>query len=190
VTVLIKLGSSRPIFFRRRRVVCFKLQSMRVDADSDSHRRHTQELIRSQTPMVKLDARRDPWLVPFGSLLRVSGLHELTQLINVLRGRNEPGRTASMYPLRVLGLRTVALAAVRRRVGTERQVSGKNRTTFDQMVRPDIEYSRLQSLWLDLEIIVKTIPALGQVLRFARRARSNYCHEADNVQKSVESFSL
>src|SRR5436189_2343834 len=69
--LLIKLGSPGPIFFRQRRVgykgcefVCYKFRSMRVDAEADSHRRHTQELIRSQTPMVKLDAHTDPRLVP------------------------------------------------------------------------------------------------------------------------------
>ena len=91
--LLIKLGSPGPTLFRQRRVgfkgrefVCYKFRTMRVDAEADSHRRHTQELIRSQTPMVKLDAHRDPRLVPFGRILRVSGLDELPQLINVLRG--------------------------------------------------------------------------------------------------------
>jgi lipopolysaccharide/colanic/teichoic acid biosynthesis glycosyltransferase len=40
------------------------------------------------------------------------------------------------------------------------QVSGKNNTTFLEMIQMDIEYSRRQSLWLDLSIILKTIPAL------------------------------
>ena len=42
------------------------------------------------------------------------------------------------------------------------QVSGKNRTTFNQMVRLDIEYSEQRRLWLDLNIIARTIPALWE----------------------------
>src|SRR5579871_5962759 len=74
VAALVKLGSPGPIFFRQRRVgykgvdfTCFKFRTMRVNAEAESHRRHTQELIRSQTPMIKLDARRDPRMIPFGS---------------------------------------------------------------------------------------------------------------------------
>jgi lipopolysaccharide/colanic/teichoic acid biosynthesis glycosyltransferase len=40
------------------------------------------------------------------------------------------------------------------------QVSGKNRTTFNQMINLDIEYSKRQNLWLDLKIMLKTVPAL------------------------------
>ena len=93
VALLIKVGSPGPIFFRQRRVgykgrefVCFKFRTMGVNAETDSHRRHAQELIKSKTPMIKLDARKDPRLIPLGSVLRASGLDELPQLFNVLRG--------------------------------------------------------------------------------------------------------
>jgi lipopolysaccharide/colanic/teichoic acid biosynthesis glycosyltransferase len=53
------------------------------------------------------------------------------------------------------------------------QVSGKNRTTFEQMIQLDVQYSQNLSLWLDLRIILRTLPALwGQYcdLRLAKRA--------------------
>jgi len=56
------------------------------------------------------------------------------------------------------------------------QVSGKNRTTFNQMVRLDIEYSERASLWLDLKIILKTLPALWvqcAEIRALKRAQNN-----------------
>src|SRR5690349_8327156 len=93
VAIVVKLGSRGPILFRQKRVgyrgaefTCLKFRTMLVDAETDSHRQHTQSLIKSNVPMVKLDARRDPRLVPLGSLLRATGLDELPQLINVLRG--------------------------------------------------------------------------------------------------------
>ena len=93
IALLIKLGSPGPVFFRQKRVgfrgaqfTCFKFRTMRVDAETETHRLHTQQLIKSCTPMIKLDAHKDPRLIPFGPLIRTSGLDELPQLLNVLRG--------------------------------------------------------------------------------------------------------
>ena len=52
------------------------------------------------------------------------------------------------------------------------QVSGKNRTTFNEMMRLDIEYARKKTLWMDLLIILKTLPAIvGQVLDSRSRSK-------------------
>lgn len=200
VAALIKLGSAGPIFFRQRRVgfkgkefICFKFRTMRVNADADSHRKHAQELIRSQTPMIKLDARRDPRMIPFGSLLRVSGLDELPQLINVLRGEMSLVGPRPCIPYECEAYEPwhwQRFDAVPGLTGLW-QVSGKNRTTFDEMVRMDIEYSQHLSFWLDLKIVLKTIPALwGQYcdLRVARNQAA--ARRATSSGKSVESYSL
>jgi lipopolysaccharide/colanic/teichoic acid biosynthesis glycosyltransferase len=200
VGLLIKLGSAGPIFFRQQRVgykrrefVCYKFRTMRVDADADSHRRHTQELIRSQTPMIKLDARRDPRMIPLGSLLRVSGLDELPQLINVLRGDMSLVGPRPCIPYECEAYEPwhwQRFDAVPGLTGLW-QVSGKNRTTFDQMVRLDIEYSQRLNLWLDLKIIFKTIPALWGQYCDLRAAKSQIAPPASaNAGKSVESYSL
>jgi lipopolysaccharide/colanic/teichoic acid biosynthesis glycosyltransferase len=200
VALLIKVGSPGPILFRQQRVgfkgrqfVLFKFRTMRADAESDSHRRHTQELIRSQSPMVKLDARRDPRLIPLGTLLRVTGLDELPQLINVARGEMSlvgprpciPYECEAYEPWHWGRFNTVpGLTGLW-------QVSGKNRTTFDEMVRLDIEYSKRMGLGLDLEIMLKTIPALwGQYcdLQVARNQTAPL--KSTNAEKSVESYSL
>ena len=201
VTLLIRLGSSGPVLFRQRRVgykgrefVCFKFRTMRADAESDSHKRHTQELIRSQTPMVKLDARKDPRLIPFGSLLRASGMDELPQLINVLRGDMSLVGPRPCIPYECDAYEPWhwhRFDAVPGLTGLW-QVSGKNRTTFDEMVRLDIDYSRRLSLWLDLAIILKTAPALwGQYQDLkAARSRDTTIIKPVNREQSVESFSL
>ena len=56
------------------------------------------------------------------------------------------------------------------------QVSGKTRTTFAEMVRLDIEYVRRMSLWLDLGIILRTIPALVGQMRDTRRRAKEFQH--------------
>src|SRR5258708_4319257 len=61
VAIIIKLGSKGPIFFRQERVgyqgsvfTCFKFRTMRVNAETETHRLHTAELIKSHRPMIKL----------------------------------------------------------------------------------------------------------------------------------------
>jgi lipopolysaccharide/colanic/teichoic acid biosynthesis glycosyltransferase len=200
VALLVKLGSPGPLFFRQRRVgyqgvefVCYKFRTMRVDADTDSHRRHTQDLIRSQTPMVKLDARRDPGLVPFGSLVRVSGLDELPQIINVLRGEMSLVGPRPCIPYECEAYEPWHWGRFGAAPGLTGlwQVSGKNRTTFDQMVRLDIEYSKRMNLWLDLKIIVKTLPALWDQYCDQRTAQSQVARSTPTqMGEPVESYTL
>ena len=169
VALAIKLGSSGPLFFRQQRVgylgrefTLYKFRTMQSNADTGTHRVHAQNLIKSKDPMVKLDAHRDPRLIPMGSLLRACGLDELPQILNVIRGdMSLVGPRPCMpyeYELYEPWQRR-RFDAVPGLTGLW-QVSGKNRTTFEQMVRLDIKYSRRLSLWLDLKIVLKTLPAL------------------------------
>ena len=169
VALIVKLGSPGPLFFRQKRVgykgrhfTCYKFRTMAANVETESHRLHAQELIRSQGRMVKLDERRDPRLVPLGSLLRACGLDELPQLLNVLRGEMSLVGPRPCIPYECDAYEPwhwERFDAVPGLTGLW-QVSGKNRTTFDQMVRLDIEYAQNMSFWLDLKIVFKTLPAL------------------------------
>ncbi len=169
VALIIKLGSRGPVIFKQARVgykgqrfVCFKFRTMHVGAETVSHQGHTTQLIKSAVPMTKLDAIQDARIIPFGSILRATGLDELPQLLNVLRGemslvgpRPCVGYEYEMYQ----DWQKRRFDAVPGLTGLW-QVSGKNRTTFNQMINLDIEYSEQANLWLDLKIMVKTLPAL------------------------------
>ena len=178
VAVAIRLGSPGPIFFRQRRVgrqgrefLLYKFRSMKIDAEDHSHRQHTQHLIRSKAPMVKLDAHKDPRLIPLAGFLRASGLDELPQLLNVLRGEMSlvGPRPCLPYEYELYEpWQRRRCQAVPGLTGLW-QVSGKNRTTFDEMVRLDIEYAKRMNLWLDLKILFKTVPALLSQFRDLRR---------------------
>ena len=96
--------------------------------------------------------------------MRATGLDELPQLINVLRGEMSlvGPRPCIPYEYELYEpWQRRRFDAVPGLTGLW-QVSGKNRTTFDQMIQLDIEYSERLSLWLDLKIILKTFPALWQ----------------------------
>lgn len=173
IAALIKLNSAGPILFRQERVGQFgcrfrlyKFRTMKIGADTAVHESHTSDLIDSNKPMAKLDAT-DARLIPCGRALRATGLDELPQFINVLRGE-----------MSVVGPRPCIPSEYARYVGRQTgrfetppgltglwQVSGKNRRTFTEMVELDIDYVARRSLWLDLKIIVMTTPALLNEVR-------------------------
>jgi lipopolysaccharide/colanic/teichoic acid biosynthesis glycosyltransferase len=181
VALIVRLGSPGPVIFRQNRVghlgrefTLFKFRTMKPDVETDSHRAHTRQLIQSEVPMTKLDARRDPRLIPLGSLLRASGLDELPQLLNVLRGEMSivGPRPCIRYEYELYDAwQKRRFEAVPGLTGLW-QVSGKNHTTFAEMIALDIRYAETASLGLDLKCIAKTPAALLQQVienRVARR---------------------
>jgi lipopolysaccharide/colanic/teichoic acid biosynthesis glycosyltransferase len=169
VAALTLLTSPGPIFFcqervgfRGRRFKLYKFRTMHVRAETVSHQRHLAALIHSNAPMEKLDCCGDKRLVPGGAWIRASGLDELPQIINVLRGEMSIVGPRPCLPYEYeeyTPAQRERFACVPGLTGLW-QVSGKNRTTFEQMVNLDLAYSRQPSPWLDLRIIVMTIPAL------------------------------
>jgi lipopolysaccharide/colanic/teichoic acid biosynthesis glycosyltransferase len=180
IALVIKLGSRGPVIFRQQRVghkgtlfTCYKFRTMNIGAEINSHRGHTAQLIKSETPMTKLDAVNDPRVIPFGKIIRATGLDELPQLINVLKGEMSLVGPRPCIPYEYEMYETWQKRRFDALPGLTGlwQVSGKNRTTFNQMINMDIEYSETATLWLDVKIISKTIPAL-MVQCYDQRVRS------------------
>jgi len=167
--IVMKFTSPGPVFFRQERVgyqgrrfLCYKFRTMHVGADSSIHQTHCDYLIQSNAPMVKMDARGDSRLIPGGRLIRASGLDELPQIINVLRGEMSLVGPRPCVPYeyeKYTAWQRNRFKAVPGLTGLW-QVSGKNRTTFDEMIRLDIHYAQNKSLSLDLRIMLNTLPAL------------------------------
>jgi lipopolysaccharide/colanic/teichoic acid biosynthesis glycosyltransferase len=180
ITFAMKILSPGPVFFRQPRVghrqkrfMCYKFRTMVVGADSRIHQKYCEDLINSNAPLVKLDARSDSRVIPGGWWLRASGFDELPQLINVLRGDMSLVGPRPCVPYeceKFLPWQLERFNAIPGLTGLW-QVSGKNRTTFEEMLRLDIQYSRNVSCWQDLKIILKTVPALFVQIRDTYRAR-------------------
>jgi lipopolysaccharide/colanic/teichoic acid biosynthesis glycosyltransferase len=182
VMLLIKVGSPGPIFYRQERVgyrrklfMIFKFRSMQVNAETGSHERHFANLMGDNTPMTKLDAAGDPRLIPLGRLFRASGLDELPQIFNVIRGDMSLVGPRPCLPYEFQRYEPWQQERVNAAPGLTGywQVNGKNRTTFGEMIAMDIFYSKNMSLWLDLTIMIKTPPAIvQQVLEAQTRMRN------------------
>jgi lipopolysaccharide/colanic/teichoic acid biosynthesis glycosyltransferase len=144
---------------------------MHVGADTSNHQTYFAGLMNSNVPMQKLDARGDSRLIPLGWLLRASGLDELPQLINVLKGDMSVIGPRPCIPYEYENYSTSQRARFHAHPGLTGlwQVSGKNRTTFDRMIQLDIQYAAKRSLGLDLKILLLTVPAvLSQILEMCR----------------------
>ena len=166
--------SPGPILFRQERVGyrgrrfrCLKFRTMLVGADTAVHKSHLHSLMNSRAPMKKLDVAGDPRLIPLGALLRSTGLDELPQIINVLRGDMSLVGPRPCVPYEYEAYRPWQKERIKGLPGLTGlwQVSGKNKTTFEQMIHLDISYLRSKSIWLDLGIMLKTAPALLQQVK-------------------------
>ena len=180
MTIVTKIFAPGPVFFRQerighagRRFWLYKFRTMHVGADTKAHQDYTNELIRTNAPMTKLDAQRDARLIPGSWLLRASGLDELPQVINVLRGEMSVVGPRPCLPSEFAAFQPWQRERCRAMPGLTGlwQVSGKNRTTFDQMIRLDIRYAGTSSCLLDLKIILLTVPALLVQVYDVRRGR-------------------
>lgn len=190
IAAYIKLVSKGPVFFKQERVgyrgtnfLCFKFRSMKVNAEIGTHQNHTAMLIKSSdVPMVKMDSKGDKRLIPFAGLLRASGLDELPQLINVWKGEMSlvGPRPCTQYEYEhYLPWQKERFDVVPGLTGLW-QVSGKNQTTFNEMIHLDIAYGKTQSPWLDLKIIFKTLPALLDQVTGAEKKKRRMDADADS----------
>lgn len=173
VAVAIKLISPGTIFFKQKRVghlgktfTVWKFRTMAPNADSTVHREHLFNLIHHDVPMNKLDDKDDRRIIPLGKFLRSSGIDELPQLINVIRGDMSLIGPRPCIPYEVREYdpwQRVRCRAVPGLTGLW-QVNGKNRTTHKEMIRYDITYFKKRSFWMDVKILLKTPGALiGQL---------------------------
>lgn len=104
---------------------------------------------------------KDPRITRVGMILRQTSLDELPQLFNVLRGDMSlvGPRPTSFEPTTYSLWHTRRLEVTPGITGLW-QLKGRNLTTFDERLRLDIEYIEHRSFWLDLKILLQTVPAV------------------------------
>jgi len=177
VAGLVKLSSGGPVIFRQLRIgqmmkpfmIC-KFRTMYADADHRIHVDYVSWFISSsakgkegknQETVFKLT--NDPRITPIGHLLRKTSLDELPQLWNVLCGDMSlvGPRPPLWYELKQYKpWHRHRILEAKPGVTGLWQVTGRSRTTFDDMVRLDLRYARRRSLWTDIKIILATPAAV------------------------------
>ncbi len=172
VAALIKLTSKGPIFFTQDRVgesgrlfSFYKFRSMHVNNDDAIHREYVQKFI-TQGDAHEVDSegalykiKNDPRLIPIGAFIRKYSVDELPQLLNVLKGDMSLIGPRPPIPYEVEVYREWHKRRFEGPPGITGlwQVSGRNRLTFEEMVKLDIDYLENWSMGRDLLILWRTI---------------------------------
>ena len=174
-----RIASPGPIFYRQKRIgLCgrhffiWKFRTMRLSAETQTHERYFENLMRVDCPMTKLDACGDTRLAPLGRVLRASGLDELPQIFNVLHGEMSLVGPRPCTPNEFAHYEPWQRQRVNCLPGLTGywQVNGKNKTTFREMIAMDLFYLKNMSNVLDLKIMLKTGTAIAGQLFESRQA--------------------
>ena len=163
----IRLTSPGPVIFRQKRAgkngkpfTMYKFRSMHTDAEMQQA--ELAAFNQMEGPVFKID--NDPRVTRFGKFLRRTSIDEFPQLLNVLKGDMS---LVGPRPLPIYEVEQFESTAQRRRLSMKPgltclwQISGRNTIkNFDEWVQLDLRYIDQWSLWLDLEILLKTIPVV------------------------------
>lgn len=181
VALAIRSGSRGPVIFRQERVgydtkkrvlknfVMYKFRTMHHKCDQDVHRKYVTaaitggpsvEALRDRNGILKITD--DPRVTRVGRHLRRSAVDELPQLFNVLKGDMSLVGPRPALPYELDAYKPHHWARLNAKPGCTGlwQVSGWCKLDFDEMVRLDLEYIARQSLWLDLQILMRTVPVV------------------------------
>ena len=165
LSILIKLTSKGPVIFRQRRVgyngrpfTCLKFRTMVENAEEI--KKDLWSLNQMDGPTFKI--RHDPRVTKLGRFLRRTSIDELPQLVNVLRGDMSLVGPRPPVPGEVEQYKLQDRRRLSMKPGLTClwQVSGRNAISFEKWMELDKDYIDRWSLWLDVQILAKTIPAV------------------------------
>ena len=165
IAAAIKLGSRGPVLYRDRRIglneqpfMMLKFRTMYADAAA--RQGQLEAANEAEGPLFKI--RDDPRVTPVGHFLRRFSLDEIPQVLNVLRGQ-----------MSLVGPRPLPVRDYERLEGWHRkrylvlpgmtglwQIAGRADLSFDDLVRLDFYYLENWSIWLDISVLAKTVPAV------------------------------
>jgi len=163
--ILIKLEDRGPVIYcqqrvglRGKRFTMYKFRSMVPDADRI--RNELENLNETQSLIFKI--KKDPRLTRTGKIIRKLSIDELPQLFNVLKGDMSIVGPRPPLPSEVskYRLRDLKRLDVTPGLTCIWQVSGRSNIGFDGQVDLDLQYIESQSIWTDIKLLFKTIPAV------------------------------
>jgi exopolysaccharide biosynthesis polyprenyl glycosylphosphotransferase len=175
IALIVKLTSKGPVLFKQDRLgqfgttfKCLKFRSMYANNDPKIHQAFMQQMIAGKEkksadgkPVYKM--KDDPRITSIGKIIRRASLDELPQFINVLKGEMSlvGPRPPLAYEYREYDIwHRRRVLEIKPGITGLWQVKGRSRVSFDEMVRLDLQYARGWSLWLDLQILLRTPAAV------------------------------
>lgn len=165
VAILIKVTSPGPVLFaqdrvgmNQRRFRIYKFRSMVIDAEE--RKKELQHLNELDGPAFKIED--DPRITKIGRFIRKTSIDELPQLFNVLHGEMSLVGPRPPLPDEVKRYEWLfrKRLSVKPGITCVWQISGRSNTTFERWMEMDNEYIENWSIWLDIKILFKTVPAV------------------------------
>ena len=162
---MIKLTSKGPVVFAQQRVglngrsfKIYKFRSMVVNAEALQER--LADLNEMSGPVFKI--ANDPRVTAVGKFIRKTSIDELPQLLNVFIGDMSlvGPRPPLLQEVNLYNSKDRKRLAVRPGITCIWQVSGRNTVDFEEWMEMDADYVDRWSLWLDMEILAKTVPVV------------------------------
>lgn len=173
IALAIKLDSRGPVIYKQKRhgkngglFQFYKFRSMYVDADESKHRQLSKNLIRTNNPVDKekglYKLAEDERITGVGQIIRKFNLDEIPQLWNVLKGEMSMVGPRPPLPYEYEEYQEYYKKRLVIKPGITGlwQVSGLHKLSFQEMIALDLRYINEWSLWLDLKILLETIPMI------------------------------
>ena len=185
IAIWIKLDSAGPVLFVQPRVGArrrkregkitweiqtfpfLKFRSMTHNADPSVHEAHIKAFVQGRPPTADSDDTAfkltdDPRVTRAGRILRRTSLDELPQLFNVLRGEMSlvGPRPVPIYEVAEYQADHLERLAALPGITGPWQVNGRGRVAFEDMLRMDIDYVRQATVWMDVKMLLLTLPAI------------------------------
>lgn len=170
IALLIKCTSAGPVVYAHKRIgrggrvfSCYKFRTMYPDAD-----KRLKEILESCTEKKKewqesYKLKEDPRVTPIGKFLRKTSLDEIPQFWNVLKGDLSvvgPRPVLKEEVLKFMGGKAVKILSIRPGLTCIWQVSGRSDANYSQRIQLDELYVDNRSFFMDLKLILKTIPSM------------------------------
>ena len=176
IALLVRLDSAGPVFFtqermgfdwrkrKRRSFMIYKFRSMYQDCGEDAHKEYVRRWIHGELGAGDGVAKlaNDGRVTRVGRILRKTSLDELPQLWNVIKGDMSLVGPRPVPLYEVAEYRPWHMQRLEATPGITGlwQVTGRGIVTADEMIDLDIEYINRQTLWVDLKIMLLTVPAV------------------------------
>jgi lipopolysaccharide/colanic/teichoic acid biosynthesis glycosyltransferase len=175
IAIAIKLTSPGPVLFKQKRVglngkvfTFLKFRTMHANCDQNVHQEHINKLSKGETSLsrngqngvLSYKLQEDSRITKIGRFLRANTSDELPQLFNVLKGEMSlvGPRPYPLYEIGNCRLWQHSRIMIKPGITGLAQLQARCNATYIDAYRLDLQYSKKRSLWLDLKILIKTVP--------------------------------